>query len=191
MPINPGSCFGVYFSQFPLLNGPIGRLALSKAAADATSAFLVGSTEVVTKDVGTLGQGAGTGVLFLPAALSISVISRNFKAAKLLGPIPEDTARGLATGFSICVSIGLAQTIHPTVGVGTASVNGIIPKFSAVPICQGAFSAALLNGQEAKKMAAALGAAMDELCSSIVGQLVIAGSPSPIPSGGAGYGKII
>lgn len=174
-----------------LATGQIGQampkfaLAVSLGVVDYLS-----SAKVVSVDTGTLGVGTTIFPLIVPQPVLVAALFSGFGSMGLLGPMAPLVIVGLANGITLgCAALALLKINHPTVGVG-AGVARIVGG-SAIPSMLDGFDDMDMNTDGSKKMATAIGIALDITFAAFFEPVPIVGSASPVPSGGVGFGSVI
>lgn len=144
---------------------------------------------VTTVDTGTVGVGVGLMPLLVPSPLLQGALAVSFASEGILGPVAPLTIQGISLGLSACFLQALIVTNHPGVGVGAGVVRfGSNPATSMM--LQG-FASQQMMGEGAKKIARAIGQALDTVFGALVLPIPIAGAPAPAPAAGSGLGSIL
>lgn len=189
MPLTPP---GIAAALIPslLASGNTGIAVPQFALGVATGVTLFAQTMVVASvDSGTLGVGATTLPLLVPQPLLLSSLLAGFAASATVGILAPAVAAGLSVGLNIGFLQGLLIMTHPSVGLG-AGVAKFVPA-GAVPAMVAGFAAAGMIGPLAIKTATGIGIGLTTLFAAYTLPVPIMGPPSPIPSSGAGIGKIV
>lgn len=190
MPLTPPGIVGSLTSVFPGM-GIAGIGAPQLAAGIAAGVMLwTGALTVVTVDVGTAGAGTGLMPCMIPPPLLIAGMIGGLASTGNIGIMAVPLATAIGTGLGTAFPLGMIMTVHPTVGVGTATVT--FPGPSAVPFMMTGFKSAGLIGMMADKLAAGVGMGLDTAFAGFtIPAMPIVGAASPVPSSGTGSGKII
>lgn len=145
---------------------------------------------VTTIDTGTVGAGKNVPLpIIVPQPILYANLIAGMVSQKLTGVLMPPFILGLANGLVLCFAQTLISTTHPSVGIGAG-----VAKFSAIPAAQSmisGFAQAGMVGNQAVKKAKALATGLDRTFAILVMPIVIAGSPSPFPSAGSGFGSLI
>ena len=189
MPLTPPVVTGALLGALPA-SGFIGISVPQLAAGIAAGVNLwtTSALQVVTVDVGTLGVGIGVLPCIVPPALLISSMLTTFPATGHFGPFAPALATGIGLGLSIAFPSGLITTTHPTVGLGAAVATFF---GTSVPSMIAGFTAAGMVGPMGALTATAVGAGIDITFAVLKLPIPILGPPNIVPSGGAGFGKIL
>ncbi len=166
----------------------LGTPKLASAIAHGLSLW-ADTRSVTTADVGTLGAGVGVVPLFVPPPLLLAALTPAFIAEGIYGLLAPLFLTGLSTGMSGALLQGLIQTQHPSVGIGAGA--GQIKGPPAVQAFLEAFTEAEMVGEGPTKLAHAIGEALDAVFAAYVIPTPIVGPPSPLPSAGVGFGRIV
>lgn len=170
--------------------GMLGPAAPKLASGVAAGICLWAQQQTVTTvDAGVLGVGSGQFPLLVPYPILVANLLASYASNGMIGPMSPLEATGLANGLTLGFAQGLLKTVHPTVGVG-AGVGRIVGPPAFPSLMQG-FSSVGITGQGASLKASAISMALVLTFQAIIFPIPIVGSPSPIPSGGVGTGKII
>jgi len=146
------------------------------------------SVTVTTVDVGT--AGAGVGLLPLPPPPTLlATMQAGFLGQGIVGIFAPLTANAIASGLTAGFPQALITTTHPTVGAGTA-----VATFTAAPAVTfllAGFASVGWTGAALPQLASAIGFALDTAFASHVVPIPIVGPPSPVASGGFGFGSLL
>ncbi len=147
---------------------------------------------VSSVDTGTVGSGVGTGfgVAVAPTTFMASFIA-SFAANSVLGTMSSSLINGLSSAFSFSLQQAQIQTVSTSVGVGTGIITLIPNSASSLSSWIAGFSSAGLVGSNISQIISAISTGFDQAISTAVGSIVIAGSPSIIPSSGVGFGILL
>lgn len=147
---------------------------------------------VTTIDVGTAGTGKGVGFgVIVPQPLLVASLSYNLPANSIGGISAIQLILGIATGYSLALSLAGINTTHPSVGVGSGKLQIKPNTAAAIGIYQSAFLSAGLAGLMAKPLALAVATSLDAVLPLAIGFVAIAGPPNIVPSTGFGTGKLL
>jgi len=144
---------------------------------------------VTTTDVGAPGVGTGVMPLIVPAPSIQAQVLSGLSSQSFKGTSLSSLSQGLGTGLNIGLMMGIIQTTHPSVGVGTAT-----PKFTAPPLgplIMAGLLGAGVKGTEMSKLANGIGSGVENVFSSLVLQVPIVGSIAPISGPMTGVGFIM
>lgn len=147
---------------------------------------------VKTVDTGTLGVGAGVVPLVVPPPLLLTNLLIAFTTVGLMGVMAPLKCQGLSVGMSLAFAQGLVVTTHPTVGTGTCicSFTPPMPPI-AVPLFVQGFALAGVTGIAVTQIATAISLALVQTFTPYVLPSPIVGPPSPVASGGVGFGSVM
>jgi hypothetical protein len=170
----------------------IGAPMLSLAVGLGFSQYVLSGVLVNTIDVGSAGGGVGLGPgpVLAPPTL-VGAFSATFTANGIIGVNRNQIILALSNALPQALLSGVISTVNAGVGVGTGIATFIPNPAVSVPLMIASFTASGLIGVAAIQLATAIATGFDQALPSAVGQVVIAGAPSPFPGAGAGIGKII
>ena len=189
MPLTP---VGITGALIPALTatGMLGTGMPQFAAGVAAGVmFWIGSLTVTTVDVGTYGAGAGLAPCVIPPPLLLTGMLTSFPATGHLGAMTALFATGIANGLTSAFLQGLISTVHPTVGVGTATCT--FPGPSAIPSMIAGFKSVGLVGLMTEATATAVGMGIDIGFGGFIIPIPIVGPASTLGSSGTGTGKLV
>ena len=191
MPISPGTTIPIFTNALSG-NALVGKSAVQVATALSTGLFNYVKSGVVTTsiDSGVLGAGTGIGpTVILPSATILPALIANMAVHKIVGLSSPQLANAISIGVSLSLAGAIVNTINSSVGVGVG--KGIfVPTGAGGGLFTAAFISSGLVGLFSPSMATAIGLALDSVIASAVSIIVIAGSPSQVPSTGIGTGTI-
>jgi hypothetical protein len=147
------------------------------------------TVQVISVDTGTLGVGAGVVPILIVPSVLITNLTIGFKTFGLLGGMAPLTITGLGLGISTGMLLGLATTIHPTVGLGAGVCTFRAPP--AAPMMIAGMTNAGMTGPSVAQLGSAIGMALDLTFATLVLPTPIVGPPSILPGAGAGTGTIV
>lgn len=192
MPLNPPALAAGFLAPNLLSVAHIGPGMPKFAIAVATGVtlYVSGALKVVTTGAGVLGVGVSILPLPVPPLLLIGALFGGFQSQSLNGPMSPLTITGLANGLSQgFLALALIQATWPTIGVGAGVAKFVGP--SGVPSMIAGFASQGMVTGGSIKMATAIGIALDTVFKSLIIPVPIVGTPSIVPSGGAGSGAIL
>ncbi len=164
-------------------------IQLSSAIAQGLSNYILGPLTFNSVTTGTLGTGVGAnipGTIQVPSQALTSSIYANFLSQSISGSSSLALAQGVASGISNCFLLCTPNIASPTVGVGSG-IGTFFPT-SCIPFMSAAFASKGLTGTSAFSQASAIANAVDLILAVTPVNVIIAGSPSIIPSGGLAVG---
>lgn len=171
--------------------GMIGS-STSQMAAGLGIGFTVALRAAVVNslDVGTFGVGVGVGVGFLDYSSALTAFTGSLTGIGLVGVYSSQLVMALTNGLIGIVATATASTTHSSVGIGTGtfnvtSVGGTYLSVSSSLMATG------MTGSFLSNFSLGVSNAFDICMPLLVGQVGIAGSPSPIPSTGVGVGVFL
>lgn len=191
MPLNPPALAAGFLAPNLLSVAHIGPGMPKFASAVATGVALhLTALKVVTKGAGVLGVGVSILPLPVPPPLLVGALFSGFQSQSLNGPMSPLTITGLANGLSQgFLALALIQATWPTVGVGAGVAKFVGPR--GIPAMIAGFASQGMVTGGSIKMATAIGIALDIVFQSLIIPVPIVGTPSIVPSGGAGFGAIL
>jgi hypothetical protein len=190
MPFDPTTTLPIFESNLAAASMlGIGATNIAIGLSNGLAAFVTAGVTVTTIDVGTAGIGAGLGFCIATPASFAPLFESSFIAEGLTGPFATPLATGLAESFSTIFSSSVATTVHTSVGVGVGS--GTLISTPSLPFILPALESASITGTGGAKLANAISNALEASLSTVIVEVIIAGSPSISPSGGVGTGKLI
>lgn len=191
MPLAPAVTFPMFLGCL-VSAGNLGVSApkLAMGLAQGLSQYASGPLVVTSNDVGTAGVGTGQGLgMQLPPPAVIGAMVASLNSSGIVGIASVPTGVGIAQGFVLALAQARISTISAGVGAGTG-VARLVPNGASVGIFIRAFQSAGMVGVQSVTMATAVARGFDIAAVSAVGQLIIAGPPSPSPASGVGIGKL-
>jgi hypothetical protein len=192
MPLDPGTVGGIMLASLSA-NALIGVSSpqLSQGIANGLSLYASTGLTVITVDAGVLGAGTGTGIGFiLPPPTLLGAFTATFPANGILGVSAPLLINALSLGLSQAFATALINTINPIVGVGAGVVIAIPNPAASIAAFIAGFASAGMVGPSSIPLATAIASGLDSALPSGTGIIAIAGSPSIIPTAGAGFGKL-
>ena len=189
MPLTPPGIAAVLTPAL-MATGMLG-LATPKYAFGVGTGVMKWAQQVImlSVDVGTLGGGSSSGPLVVAPPVLMTNLLIAFGSLGILGVLSPLKALGLANGLSQAFMQATCLGSHASVGAG-ASINQFQSGPAAPFIIEGLASVGFQGGCTVK-MATAIGLALDMTFKSLLLPMPILGPPSPIPSSGVGFGKIL
>jgi len=193
MPMVPTEFAGLIVSNFAAsgINGT-GSVPLANAIANGIVTYLTSSPLVQTVDVGTAGAGSGLGIGVtgvVPTAVTGAIVG-NLAAVNIIGTAVTPMITAVCNALSDTLSLATVTTVNTGVGVGTGVgfLIGINPGALASQMI-GLAPGFGLNGTAVTPMFTGIANGIaDTLNGTAIVNVVIAGPPSPSPSGGTGIG---
>jgi hypothetical protein len=169
--------------------------SLVSAIANAVSSWLT-TLIVKTTDIGLMGVGTGIGKAIITPASLIGPLQGMATANGIKGTAAPALMAAIGNGVSSFVSsMGMVQTTHPGIGVGTGIGQLIIPGPASL---QGLLMAQLvamqIKGTSAISFATAVASGLSTGMASTIVSVVITGSPTlppPVTGSGVGIGKLV
>jgi hypothetical protein len=149
----------------------------------------IGQLTIATVDVGTLGTGTGQLPCTIPQPLLLGGIQTGFASMALVGVASPALALGISNGLAAAFPQGLIMTVHPTVGVGTATAT--FPGPSSVPSMIGGLRSVGMVGTQTDRLSTAIGMGLDIAFASFVIPVPIVGAATPTGGSGVGTGKLV
>lgn len=145
---------------------------------------------ISTTDVGTAGAGKGVPV---PIVLTQPILYANLLAGmrheRLLGVLAPAFIMGLTNGLVALYAQAITSTAH--VGVGTGAGVAVFRPPPAFPHLRAGFASVGMNGDVGTRFARAVSRGLETTFKALVLPQPIAGSVSPAPASGRGFGRIL
>lgn len=192
MAINQGTALPIFLSTLTA-NAFLGISSpqLASGLANAISTYALSGIIATSVDTGVFGVGAGIGFdIILPSSTLAAAFIGTFPANLIAGPMSLPLINAISLGLMQVFAIANIITVSPTVGIGAGIVSLVPNPAISIPAFIGGFSAAGIVGVASQNLARAVAIGLDSVLTSAVGAVVIAGSPSVIPSAGVGVGKV-
>jgi len=192
MPLNPPLLASAFLAPNLLSVAHVGieMPKFAQAVAMGVCQFLTVQAKIITVDTGVVGIGTSIMPLIVLPPLLQGGLYAGFSSMGIIGIFSPLTISGITNGLVTgLTALALLQTNHPGIGVGAGIAKLIGP--SAIPSMLQGFDSAGMTGDGSKKMATAIGIALDITFASWLEPIPIVGSGSPIPGTGVGFGSVI
>lgn len=193
MPLDPVSLTPIFLGALAShAEIGIGTPQLALGLATGLSMYAQTGIIVLSIDVGLVGAGVGIGAsVIIPPTLLMSTLIPLMASSLIVGPFSPVTASAIAIGMSMAMLTAGIITVNAGVGIGAGKVQLLPNPAVSIPTFVSAFASVGMVGIMSPALATAVAVALDMCLPVAIAVVGIVGGAGPLPSGGAGLGKLI